>query len=56
MYIGLFFSLFRQFGTLKFVRLPKKMGSDGEHRGFAFVEYLTKGDAKVFIIYFFKHI
>lgn len=38
--------LFCQFGSLRFVRLPKKMGNDGGHRGFAFVEFLTKGDAK----------
>ncbi|XP_054719338.1 probable RNA-binding protein 19 [Uloborus diversus] len=38
--------LFKEFGTLKFVRLPKKIGSSGEHRGFGFVEYVTKNDAK----------
>ncbi|KAG8224194.1 hypothetical protein J437_LFUL002648 [Ladona fulva] len=34
------------FGDLKFVRLPKKMVGTGTHRGFGFVEYLTKSDAK----------
>lgn len=36
--------LFGSFGHLKAVRLPKKF--DGNHRGYAFVEYLTKEDAK----------
>jgi len=36
--------LFGTFGELKTVRLPKKM--DGTHRGFAFVEFLTKQEAK----------
>lgn len=31
--------LFGEFGSLKKIRLPKKM--DGQHRGFAFVEYET---------------
>ena len=35
--------LFKQFGSLKKVRLPKKM--NGEHRGFAFVEYDTAEEA-----------
>lgn len=40
--------LFAVFGALKTVRLPKKMfgGDSGNHRGFAFVEFVTKGDAK----------
>lgn len=39
--------LFSTFGTLKSVRLPKKSSvGSGEHRGFAFVEFLTKQDAK----------
>ncbi|CAG0884800.1 unnamed protein product [Darwinula stevensoni] len=38
--------LFRPFGELKAVRLPKKMAGTGSHRGFGFVEYLTKQDAK----------
>ncbi|XP_060775388.1 probable RNA-binding protein 19 [Neoarius graeffei] len=37
--------LFCTFGELKVVRLPKK-GVGGAHRGFAFVEFLTKQDAK----------
>uniref|UniRef100_A0A0B6ZN92 RRM domain-containing protein n=1 Tax=Arion vulgaris TaxID=1028688 RepID=A0A0B6ZN92_9EUPU len=38
--------LFRVFGELKFVRLPKKLGGTGPHRGFAFVDFLTIQDAK----------
>jgi len=33
------------FGELKLVRIPKKVG--GQHRGFAFVDFVTKNDAKV---------
>jgi multiple RNA-binding domain-containing protein 1 len=36
--------LFSTFGQLKSVRLPKKF--DHSHRGFAFVEFLTKQEAK----------
>ena len=39
--------LFRPFGELKSVRLPKKSIGSGSHRGFAFIEFLTKQDAKV---------
>ena len=35
--------LFAAFGQLKTLRLPKKF--DGSHRGFAFVEFGTKGEA-----------
>lgn len=35
------------FGELKTVRLPKKMAGTGSHRGFGFVDFLTKQDAKV---------
>ena len=35
------------FGELKSVRLPKKMGGTGSHRGFGFVDFLTRPDAKV---------
>ncbi len=39
--------LFRTFGTLKIIRLPKKLGSSqSDHRGFGFVEYSTKQEAK----------
>ncbi|GLH00023.1 Heterogeneous nuclear ribonucleoprotein 87F [Gryllus bimaculatus] len=41
--------LFQTFGEIKALRLPQKMvsaGGSGAHRGFAFVEYYTKHDAK----------
>lgn len=38
--------LFQTFGQLKTVRLPKKMATVGRHRGFGFVEFMTKEDAK----------
>ena len=38
--------LFQTFGQLKTVRLPKKFAAQGEHRGFGFVEYTTKENAK----------
>ncbi|KAG0258745.1 hypothetical protein DFQ27_004474 [Actinomortierella ambigua] len=37
-------ALFKTFGQLKSVRLPKKM--TGEHRGFAFLDFVTKQEAK----------
>jgi multiple RNA-binding domain-containing protein 1 len=37
--------LFAAFGELRSVRLPSKAGGKG-HRGFAFVEFLTKDEAK----------
>lgn len=40
------YELFKVFGELKFVRLPKKMGGTGSHRGFGFVDFLTRQDAK----------
>jgi len=36
--------LFKVFGQLKYVRLPKKV--DGLHRGFGFVEFMSVNDAK----------
>ena len=36
--------LFKSFGQLKRVRLPRKF--DGTHRGFGFVEFLTNSEAK----------
>ncbi len=39
--------LFGTFGELKTVRLPKKLSGTGPHRGFAFIDFLTKQDAKV---------
>jgi len=38
------YKLFGTYGSLKQVRLPKKM--DGSHRGFAFVEYVSAEDAQ----------
>ena len=35
------------FGEIKTLRLPKKLSGTGTHRGFAFVDFLTKQDAKV---------
>lgn len=40
------FELFKVFGELKSVRLPKKLSGTGSHRGFAFVDFLTRQDAK----------
>lgn len=38
--------LFSAFGDLQFVRLPKKLHGTGSHRGFAFVEFINKSDAR----------
>uniref|UniRef100_W5MP23 Probable RNA-binding protein 19 n=1 Tax=Lepisosteus oculatus TaxID=7918 RepID=W5MP23_LEPOC len=38
--------LFSTFGELKTLRLPKKVSGTGAHRGFGFVDFLTKQDAK----------
>lgn len=37
--------LFKPYGTIKKVRLPKKANS-ANHRGFGFVEFLTKDEAR----------
>lgn len=37
--------LFQTFGELKAVRLPKKAGVD-QHRGFGFIDFVNKSDAK----------
>ena len=39
-------ALFRTFGELAAVRLPRKMAGTGDHRGFAFVEFNSISDAK----------
>lgn len=41
--------LFKVFGELKYVRLPKKI--DGAHRGFGFVDFVTQSDAEVIFYY-----
>ena len=41
--------LFKVFGELKYVRLPKKI--DGAHRGFGFVDFVTINDAEVLEIF-----
>ncbi|GJQ68534.1 hypothetical protein Trydic_g17103 [Trypoxylus dichotomus] len=39
--------LFKAFGEIKALRLPKKMATDvNTHRGFAFVDFVTASDAK----------
>jgi len=38
--------LFSSFGVIKSIRLPKKMAGTGSHRGFAFVDFVTKQEAK----------
>ncbi|KAJ1531958.1 hypothetical protein ONE63_000596 [Megalurothrips usitatus] len=38
--------LFKVFGEIKTLRLPKKMVGTGLHRGFAFVDFQSKNDAK----------
>lgn len=39
--------LFKVFGELKAVRLPKKMGpGNDQHRGFGFIDFVSKSDAK----------
>ncbi|KAM6931091.1 putative RNA-binding protein 19 [Xenentodon cancila] len=38
--------LFCTFGELKTVRLPKKAAGTGKHRGFCFIDFITKQDAK----------
>lgn len=43
---NMLFLLFRTFGELKGLRMPKKMVGTGTHRGFAFVEYNSKTEAK----------
>jgi hypothetical protein len=42
-----FFLIYSVFGELKAVRLPKKLAQIGSYRGFGFVDFVTKNDAKV---------
>lgn len=40
--------LFAAFGELKSIRIPKKMApGEDAHRGFGFVDFISKSDAKV---------
>lgn len=43
------FELFKAFGEIKALRMPKKLSLDSSYsnRGFAFVDYKTENDAKV---------
>lgn len=45
--------LLSTFGELKTVRLPKKAAGTGNHRGFGFIDFLTKQDAKVCVLWEF---
>ncbi|XP_019770787.1 probable RNA-binding protein 19 [Dendroctonus ponderosae] len=38
--------LFKHFGDIKALRMPKKMDGSNSHRGFAFVDYTSEADAK----------
>lgn len=46
-FLVLFSFFFSTFGELKTVRLPKKATGAGSHRGFGFIDFVTKQDAKV---------
>ncbi|KAK5980714.1 hypothetical protein GCK32_005181 [Trichostrongylus colubriformis] len=39
-------SLFASFGEIKSIRIPRKMGSGDQHRGFGFVDFISVGEAK----------
>jgi len=39
-------AIFKTFGELSAVRLPRKMAGTGDHRGFAFIEFDALSDAK----------
>ncbi|KAK6016837.1 hypothetical protein OSTOST_17675 [Ostertagia ostertagi] len=39
-------SLFASFGEIKSIRIPKKLGSRDQHRGFGFVDFISIGEAK----------
>ena len=59
-FAGRFLTLFavcRTFGELNAVRLPQKMAGvgTGSHRGFAFVEFTTRQDAKVSPLWLPEH-
>ena len=47
-----FFYTYSTFGHVKSLRLPKKIS--GSHRGFAFIDFTTKQDAKVNIFIILK--
>ncbi|VDP30963.1 unnamed protein product [Heligmosomoides polygyrus] len=39
-------TLFASFGEIKSIRIPKKVGSRDQHRGFGFVDFISIGEAK----------
>ncbi|KAK6052284.1 hypothetical protein COOONC_10211 [Cooperia oncophora] len=39
-------SLFASFGEIKSIRIPRKLGSRDQHRGFGFVDFISIGEAK----------
>uniref|UniRef100_A0A7I4YHS9 RNA-binding protein 19 n=1 Tax=Haemonchus contortus TaxID=6289 RepID=A0A7I4YHS9_HAECO len=39
-------SLFASFGEIKSIRIPRKLGSGDQHRGFGFVDFISIGEAK----------
>jgi multiple RNA-binding domain-containing protein 1 len=47
-------NLFKNFGEVKTIRLPKKM--DNNHRGFAFVEFVTIEVNEFFIRILIQHV
>ncbi|EDV21567.1 uncharacterized protein TRIADDRAFT_59687 [Trichoplax adhaerens] len=38
--------IFSVFGEIKCIRIPRKYGQRKQHRGFTFIEFITKADAK----------
>ncbi|VDO39981.1 unnamed protein product [Haemonchus placei] len=39
-------SLFASFGEIKSIRIPRKLGSGDQHRGFGFIDFISIGEAK----------
>lgn len=44
------------FGQIKSVRLPKKLTGSSSYRGFGFVDFVLKEDAKVSLLFFSKFV